>query len=50
MNDVFFPELGIRPPDYYLQVGSASHATQTGKVMTAFEPLVENCGRTWSWW
>jgi UDP-N-acetylglucosamine 2-epimerase (non-hydrolysing) len=41
MNDVFFSDLGIRPPDHYLQVGSGSHATQTGRVMTAFEPLVE---------
>jgi UDP-N-acetylglucosamine 2-epimerase (non-hydrolysing) len=40
MNDVFFSDLGIRPPDHYLQVGSGSHATQTGRVMTAFEPLV----------
>ena len=39
MNDVFFSDLGIRPPDHYLQVGSGSHATQTGKVMAAFEPL-----------
>ena len=40
MNDVFFSDLGIRPPDHYLQVGSGSHAIQTGKVMAAFEPLV----------
>src|SRR5215471_16006455 len=42
MNDVFFSDLGIRPPDHYLQVGSGSHATQTGKVMAAFEPLVRS--------
>jgi UDP-N-acetylglucosamine 2-epimerase (non-hydrolysing) len=41
MNDVFFTELGIRSPDYLLAVGSGTHAAQTGKVMTAFEPLVE---------
>ena len=41
MNDVFFADLGIRPPDHRLQVGSGSHAVQTGKVMAAFEPLVE---------
>ena len=39
-NDVFFSDLGIRPPDHYLQVGSGSHATQTGEVMAAFEPLL----------
>jgi len=44
MNDVFFSDLGIRPPDRYLQVGSGSHASQTGKVMAAFEPLVGELG------
>jgi UDP-N-acetylglucosamine 2-epimerase (non-hydrolysing) len=41
MNDIFFDELGIRAPDYSLGVGSGSHATQTGRVMTEFEPLVD---------
>ncbi|SOE07332.1 non-hydrolyzing UDP-N-acetylglucosamine 2-epimerase [Streptomyces sp. Ag109_G2-15] len=40
MNDVFFADLGIRPPDRFLGVGSGTHAEQTGRVMTAFEPLV----------
>ena len=40
MNDVFFADLGIRPPDRFLGVGSGSHAEQTGRVMTAFEPLL----------
>ena len=40
MNDVFFRELGIRPPDHSLGVGSGSHADQTGRVMTEFEPLL----------
>ncbi len=41
MNDVFFDELGIRAPDHFLGVGSGSHAEQTGRVMTAFEPLLD---------
>ncbi|MER8004184.1 UDP-N-acetylglucosamine 2-epimerase (non-hydrolyzing) [Streptomyces sp. NPDC094149] len=41
MNDVFFADLGIRPPDRFLGVGSGTHAEQTGRVMTAFEPLLE---------
>ncbi|MFG2484585.1 MULTISPECIES: non-hydrolyzing UDP-N-acetylglucosamine 2-epimerase [Streptomyces] len=41
MNDVFFRDLGIRPPDRYLGAGSGSHAQQTGRVMAAFEPLIE---------
>ena len=40
MNDVFFRDLGIRAPDRFLGVGSGSHAEQTGRVMTAFEPLL----------
>ncbi|MFE1883356.1 non-hydrolyzing UDP-N-acetylglucosamine 2-epimerase [Streptomyces diastatochromogenes] len=40
MNDVFFADLGIRPPDRFLGVGSGTHAEQTGRVMTAFEPLL----------
>lgn len=40
MNDVFFADLRLRSPDHSLQVGSGSHAIQTGKVMAAFEPLV----------
>ena len=38
---VFFRDLGIRRPDYFLGAGSGSHATQTCRVMTAFEPLAE---------
>ncbi|MFE9257686.1 non-hydrolyzing UDP-N-acetylglucosamine 2-epimerase [Streptomyces sp. NPDC006879] len=41
MNDVFFRDLGIRSPDRYLGAGSGTHAEQTGRVMAAFEPLVE---------
>lgn len=43
MSQVFFSDLGLRPPDHWLGVGSGSHATQVAKVMVAFEPLV---GRT----
>jgi UDP-N-acetylglucosamine 2-epimerase (non-hydrolysing) len=39
MSDVFFTELGIRRPDHFLGVGSGTHAVQTCRVMTAFEPI-----------
>ena len=39
MSEVFFDDLGIRRPDYFLGAGSGSHAVQTSRVMTAFEPL-----------
>jgi UDP-N-acetylglucosamine 2-epimerase (non-hydrolysing) len=41
MNEVFFRDLGIRPPDHHLGSGSGSHAQQTARVMVAFEPLVD---------
>src|SRR5437870_13461983 len=40
MSEVFLSELGIRPPDHHLGAGSGSHASQTARVMEAFEPLV----------
>jgi len=41
MNDVFFTDLAIRQPDYFLGAGPGSHAAQTSRVMTAFEPLAD---------
>jgi len=40
MSDIFFQELGIRPPDFNLRVGSASHARQTADIMTRLEPVL----------
>jgi len=40
MSDSFFKDLGIPQPDFHLEVGSASHAVQTARIMTAFEPIV----------
>jgi len=40
MSDVFFQNLRIPKPDIYLNVGSASHAVQTAKIMIAFESTV----------
>jgi UDP-N-acetylglucosamine 2-epimerase (non-hydrolysing) len=42
MSAVFFDELGLRPPDHHLDVGSGSHAQQTAAVMLALEPLLES--------
>lgn len=41
MSDIFFRQLELPKPDIYLGVGSASHAEQTARIMTAFEPVVE---------
>ena len=32
MSDNFFKDLEIRKPDYFLAVGSGSHAEQTAKI------------------
>ena len=40
MSDVFFDELGLPEPDAYLSVGSGTHAEQTAKAMTTFEPVL----------
>ena len=41
MSDIFFEELGLPHPNIYLGVGSGTHATQTAKIMVAFEEVVE---------
>ena len=35
-----FRDLEIPKPDFHLEVGSQSHAVQTARIMTAFEPVV----------
>ncbi|MFM9905226.1 MAG: non-hydrolyzing UDP-N-acetylglucosamine 2-epimerase [Pyrinomonadaceae bacterium] len=40
MSDSFFYDLGMPKPDVHLAVGSGSHAVQTAKIMTEFEPVV----------
>jgi UDP-N-acetylglucosamine 2-epimerase (non-hydrolysing) len=40
MSEVFFEELEIGKPDYFLGAGSGSHAEQTAKTMVEFEKIV----------
>lgn len=40
MSEVFFKELSMPRPDVYLNVGSASHAVQTARVMERFEQVL----------
>ena len=40
MSKVFFDELGMPRPDFYLGIGSGSHAVQTAGVMVAFEKIL----------
>lgn len=41
MAQVFFRDLGLPRPDWDLEVGSGSHAEQTGAVMKALERVVQ---------
>lgn len=41
MSDIFFRQLGMPKPDINLEVGSASHAEMTARIMVAFEKVVE---------
>ena len=40
MSGTFFEELGIPNPDYFLGVGSGSHAVQTADAMCKFEEVL----------
>ena len=40
MDARFFEELGLRPPDVSLAVGSASHGEQTGRMLSRLEPVL----------
>lgn len=40
MSDVFFKDLRLPEPDMHLEVGSGSHAEQTGMVMSAYEKIL----------
>lgn len=41
MSDVFFDELEIPRPDEQLDIGSASHGAQTGRMLEAVERVVQ---------
>ncbi len=39
MSDAFFQDLRLPSPHFHLEVGSGSHAQQTGNVMIAYETV-----------
>ena len=41
MSKVFFDELEMPKPDFYLGVGGGTHASQTARIMMAFEEVIE---------
>lgn len=40
MSKIFFKQLDLPEPDYYLNIGSGSHAEQTGRIMIEFEKVL----------
>jgi len=42
MSKVFFEDLDLPEPHYFLGVGSGTHAEQTGKIMIAFERVIQD--------
>ena len=40
MSDIFFTQLKMPIPKYYLGIGGGSHAEQTGKIMIGFEKVL----------
>jgi UDP-N-acetylglucosamine 2-epimerase (non-hydrolysing) len=40
MSEIFFEQLEMPKPDYFLGVGSASHAVQTATIMIEFEKVL----------
>jgi UDP-N-acetylglucosamine 2-epimerase len=41
LSEVFFRELGLAPATFNLGIGSASHGTQTGRMMAEIEQVLE---------
>jgi UDP-N-acetylglucosamine 2-epimerase (non-hydrolysing) len=41
MSKIFFGDLELPQPDFYLGVGSGSHAQQTARIMVEFEKVLE---------
>jgi UDP-N-acetylglucosamine 2-epimerase (non-hydrolysing) len=42
MSKVFFEDLDLPEPNYFLGVGSGTHAEQTGKIMIEFERAIQD--------
>lgn len=44
LSDIFFRQMGIPAPQFNLEVGSGSHASQTAEILKRIEPVLEEQG------
>jgi len=42
MSDIFFTQLELPKPDFFLGIGGGSHTEVTAKIMLAFEKIIES--------
>jgi len=42
MSDIFFEEMEISKPDYFLDINSLNHGAMTGRMMEKIEVIIEN--------
>lgn len=47
MSESFFRDLKLPEPDFHLEVGSGSHAEQTGRVMIEYEKIAQQSRPDW---
>ncbi|WP_297346875.1 UDP-N-acetyl glucosamine 2-epimerase, partial [uncultured Mobiluncus sp.] len=47
LSEVFFQDLEIPRPDVHLNVGSASHGVQTGRMLAELEPVIGEAQPDW---
>lgn len=47
MSDVFFTELGLRPPDDHLGIHGGGHGDMTGRMLQALEPVLQRVAPDW---
>ena len=47
LSSGFFDDLDIPAPDFNLEVGSATHAVQTARILERFEPVLTSCNPDW---
>src|SRR5207237_5037270 len=48
MSEAFFQDLGLPPPNISLEIGSGTHAEQTGGVMIAYERACRESKPDWT--